>query len=183
MRPEDYTVLGVDPGGEHTGLAVLGYDFHHGYTLHACLTLHTTDPGLVRITLSDLVTGMWRVMPGGLVLSVEKFVVRGRASRSGHPAAGERTRDLAGRVSEFGAERELPVHTRSAAECKRWATDRRLSAAGLMEGSKGEGGHRRDAVRHALMTGVLVYGWPDPLSKTYRSRHTGDDHGEVPPQH
>lgn len=185
MRPEDYTVLGVDPGGAHTGLAVLGYDMHVGFRLHACLTLNTADPDLVMITLSDLTAGMWRIIPAGIVLSMERFVVRGRASRSSAAAAGERARELIGRVTGFGAEHGYAVHARSAAECKRWATDRRLAIGGLLEGSKGEGGHRRDAVRHALMTGVLTYGWPDPLSKTYRSRHTtGDDqHGEVSPQH
>jgi hypothetical protein len=183
LRPEDHTVIGIDPGGRWTGVAVLGYDPSAGYLARACITIASTEPDIVIMGLVDLVDGLWKVNRSGIVLSVERFVVRGRAARSSDPAAGERARLLIGRVQAFGADRGHRVHTRTAAECKRWATDARLETAGLIEPSKGEGGHRRDAVRHALMTGVMTYGWPDPMSKTYRARHTGDDHGEVPSQH
>jgi hypothetical protein len=59
------------------------------------------------------------------------------------------------------------VFLRAAALVKPWATDRRLTAAGLLDPTAGMG-HARDAARHALYAAVHLQLTTDPLSKKTR---------------
>lgn len=130
-------------------------------------------PGIVRLELGQhRITGVDVVQCSGSALwdvlqaltadwyVVEKFVVRGRASRSSTPGAGEETRGQIGALSRL-----FPgIVERSASQVKPWATDARLDAAVLLEDLKGMR-HARDAARHALFAAVHDLGLPDPLSR------------------
>lgn len=110
-------------------------------------------------------------LDGGIVnaLAYEKFVVGRRAARSATPAAGATTRDMIGRLEAWTQEHcDGRVHSRSAADVKPWATDKRLAAAGLLEPLTTGMRHARDGARHALFCAVRDYGLPDPLSKASR---------------
>lgn len=94
----------------------------------------------------------------------EKFVVGRSAYRSGSPGA--QTRDMVGESIQVCS--GLAVTTlRSASVTKAWATDKRLTAAGLLDKTKGMT-HARDAARHALYTAVAEGKVPDPLSRKAR---------------
>jgi hypothetical protein len=93
------------------------------------------------------------------LIAVERFVVSGRAGRSGSAAAGHMTRELIGALGTLGVQ----TFSRNAATVKTWATEKRLEAAGLLAATKGMG-HARDAARHALYAGVHESLLADPLS-------------------
>lgn len=143
-------------------------------------------PGIVRLTYADsqlimtdvvqcsastaldLLEVLLRVTAGTEVyFQVEKFVIGKGSYRSGSPGA--RTRDMVGSaVTMVQTGRNAFVTRRSANETKAWATDKRLTAAGLMPDLKGMV-HAKDAARHALYTAVAEGNIPDPLSRKARS--------------
>lgn len=92
----------------------------------------------------------------------ERFVIGPRASRVNAPQATAEALKILGQLHIA-----VPVTVRrilrSASEVKQWATDARLTKAGLWTG-KGMG-HAHDAVRHALFAAVKDYGAPDPFSR------------------
>lgn len=143
-------VIGVDPGGT-TGICV----FDGAYR-----DLLQTTPGLV----VPIVRALMHVAPDS-VLAIERFVVGYRASRSSTPKAGEITRGLIVALVNAGSDLGVRVIQRSASEVKPWATDARLTAAGIT--AKGMP-HARDGARHALFAAVRDCGLPDPLSKKGR---------------
>lgn len=109
--------------------------------------------------------------PPRIVLAVERFVVGPRSSRLSTPQAAASTRDMVGKVLALGAELSgVTVVQRSAAEVMPWASDKRLSAIGLLSVTKGMP-HARAASRHALFAAVRDGGMPDPLST--RARKAG----------
>lgn len=143
-------------------------------------------PGLVRLTYAEqrliavevvqCTANVWaRVLRGWLPDSPlegrdeiyfqgEKFVVGRSSYRSGSPGA--LTRDMVGESIQVCS--GLAITTlRSASVTKAWATDKRLTAAGLMDKTKGMT-HARDAARHALYTAVAEGKIPDPLSRKAR---------------
>jgi hypothetical protein len=152
-------VIGIDPGPT-PGLVRL---------LYMDGTLATVD--VVQCSSSLLMTVALALLQDRAVetyLQVERFVI-GRASmRSG--SAGAITRDQVGRLLEMAASigNVYPVQ-RPATEVKAWATDKRLSAAGLITPTKGMT-HARDAARHALFCAVADGKIKDPLSM--RARRT-----------
>lgn len=145
-------VIGVDPG-RTTGLALLRLDAPLQWEL-----IQAT-PGAV-VALVEAMAGWGPVAR----IAVERFVVGPRASRSADAAAGALTRDLVGALHQLGSRLGVPVSARSASEVKPWATDRRLTAAGLYRAGTGMP-HARDAAGHALFSAVSDCGIPDPLSK------------------
>ena len=98
-------------------------------------------------------------------VGVERFVIGNGSYRSG--SAGARTRDLVGSALVSAQTHGAIGVQRSAVEVKAWATDMRLSAAGLTPHVKGMT-HARDAARHALYTACKDGAVPDPLSKRGR---------------
>lgn len=96
---------------------------------------------------------------------VERYVDRlhGRSS-----SAGTITKDMVGAAVQACAGRAW-VALNDASRVKRWATDGRLLAAGLMEPTRGMP-HARDAARHALFTAVHEGNVPDPYSKRARRK-------------
>jgi hypothetical protein len=78
------------------------------------------------------------------------------------------TRTLVDDLTAVLARHRASVHVRCAADVKPWATDRRLSAAGLLEICRGQG-HATDAFRHLLFCACHDCGVPDPLSTMRRS--------------
>lgn len=146
-------VLGVDPGGT-TGLALVMFEegrYHLGGHLG------------VPLTAAETVGQVHAMAWPNDVLAVERFVVSRRAGRSSSAAAGEKARHIIGALETDGA---FFLHRATASEVKRWATDKRLAAAGLAP-TQGLP-HTRDACRHALYTLVKHYGCPDPLGRRYQ---------------
>jgi hypothetical protein len=149
-------VLGVDPGGT-TGVALVA--FKRGrYHLYA----HRGLVGTAAEVAADLQDKGTELMMLGVPVAVERFVVSRRAGRSSSAAAGEKARHIIGALETSGAH----LHRATASEVKRWATDKRLAAAGLRP-TQGLP-HTRDACRHALYTLVKHYGCPDPLGRRYQ---------------
>ncbi len=152
------TVLGVDPGGT-TGISLLDYRADSGYLLDTILSSEMSDNA--RLTFARL------QLRAKLVdfVAVEKFIVGRRSTRSGSAAAGEKARELVGLVGTL----PKPVSRRTAAQVKKWATNKRLEAAGLLAPTASTVNHHdlRDATRHALMCLVVDLGCPDPLSAAY----------------
>jgi hypothetical protein len=132
--------------------------------------LHTVlqcDPGSVLRLVQTLLTIGDQCGP--VVLAVERFIVAMRSSRLSTPRAAATTRDMVGAVTALG--RELPgvsVVQRCAAEVMPWASDKRLTAAGLYDITRAMP-HARAAARHALFAAVRDCGLPDPLSAKARA--------------
>lgn len=158
-------VIGVDPG-----------------PVPGIVDLHVEGPTLLRVEAIQCTAGTAAELVEALLqserhtstlLQVERFVVGRRSGRSATAGAGAATRDLIGQLQRvvdsmsYAVTRES-VHLieRNAGQVKPWATDTRLTAAGLLEATKGMR-HARDAGRHALFAAVHDAGLPDPLSSRF----------------
>lgn len=156
-------VIGVDPGPT-TGVAALHISDGRLFPgPHVVQCDHQTAPLVVQALLRSCNNARG-------VLAIERFVVRGRAARSANAAAGEITRNLIGVMQAQAPTPSLDIRVvqRAAGEVKPWATDARLTAAGLLAPTKGMS-HARDAARHALFAAVRDAGLPDPLSRHNRN--------------
>lgn len=154
-------IIGVDPGST-TGLAVLALVDGRYQCLHVEQIPAGNFPDRYASAIAELLrTGN---MLDGLLVATEAFMIRGRAARSRTPKGGEHARRINGWI--HGTFPDRMVTSRSASQVKKWATDRRLAAAGILEQTKGMG-HARDAQRHALFAARMDLQWPDPLSVTY----------------
>ena len=154
-----YVVLGVDPGPTP---GIVRLIIMHNHFLHSADVVQCTAGALVPV-----LDGLRDVPMSAAALAYEAFVVGHRASRSRTAGAGQATRDMTRDLTEWAARNDIPSHTYRASDVKPWATDERLSRAGLLEPTKGMR-HARDAGRHALFTAVKHYGLPDPLSARAR---------------
>ena len=156
--------LGIDPGPT-TGIALVRWERFPasedkparyevaGYRVLQC------DQGSAAFTVAAVLD---RQRDGTVHAAIEKFVTGPRAARLRH-SEGKATADLAAALASLIERRGRRVVQRAAAEVKPWATDTRLSAAGLLDVTKGMP-HARDACRHALFAGVRDGRMPDPLS-------------------
>lgn len=155
-------VLGIDTGGT-TGLGVLdAFDGVVPSDWYHVEPSQLTGPNVMPV-LSSLFN-FWRFD----LVAIERFVVSKRAGRSATPGGGEAARDIIGAVKALCREQGVPLVTYSASQVKRWATDKRLEAAGLLAPTVGMG-HARDATRHALHAAVKHLRLPDPLSTKDRT--------------
>lgn len=160
--------IGMDPGPT-PGLVRLRYVSDADGNI-----AHLLDVAVVQCSANvfSQVLGVWlracRQVPDTYV-QVERFVIGRGSYRSGSPGA--LTRDQVGEAAAIAIEYGATVTRRSASETKKWATDGRLDAAGLLKATKGMT-HARDAARHALFTAVSEGRIPDPLSRKAR-RHDG----------
>jgi hypothetical protein len=149
-------VIGIDPG-PMVGIVGINADwvrlFDHEPLVIQC-SAHVFDD-----VLSAIATGH-----GDTVLAVERFVTASISARVNAPAASRVARAAVQRCEDYAAEHQLQCFVRSAAEVKPWATNERLTRAGLIAATKGMH-HARDAARHALFTAVHDCGLRDPLSK------------------
>jgi hypothetical protein len=150
-------VVGVDPG-PIPGIVVLRVSRHHriGPSIFQC------DAGSVGWLVRELLSSAqpW----DRRILAIERFVVGPRAARSSTPKAGQLTREMVGALSDLAARDGAEFVDRPAGAVKPWATDKRLTAAGLLDLTKGMP-HARDAARHALYAAVHAGLLPDPLSR------------------
>lgn len=144
-------VLGVDPGAT-TGLGLLD------------LTARLPRWELMQLTPGAVLPVVRSYRPGMALLCVEAFVTGGRAARSSDPDAGRITRELIGALRAFGRDTGVRVETRIAGQVKPWATERRLTRAGLF--ARRGMPHAVDGARHALYGAVHSGLLPDPLSAT-----------------
>lgn len=152
-------VIGVDPG-QTTGVFGLDIPDDPENTL-VCNSVYDAAQCWPYTTFALLNGLMWREPT---LLAIEWFVVGPRAAHANSPKAGNITRDLVTECRAWAEERALPYVERRAVDVKAWATDQRLSAAGLLEPTKGMT-HARDAARHALYAAVKDCGLRDPLSR------------------
>ena len=87
--------------------------------------------------------------------------------RAGLGRRSPRTRDLQERLTVMLADHGLPPGTWPAATVKPWSGyqtgERRLSAAGLLDATAGQG-HARDAARYCVYAAVMGGLIPDPRS-------------------
>lgn len=160
-------IIGVDPGST-TGLAVLALVDGRYQCQHVEQIPAGNFPDRYASAIAELLrTGN---MLDGLLVATEAFMIRGRAARSRTPKGGEHARRINGWIHgtfpSASARHADQLSVRSASQVKKWATDRRLAAAGILEQTKGMG-HARDAQRHALFAARMDLQWPDPLSVTY----------------
>lgn len=150
--------IGADPGPA-TGLCFLDYDNGKlvGRTLLQC------DAGSSVIVLKGMLAAYYA---DGRVLrrtaSVEQF--RSGASAGSAVKGAQVTRQLVMELAEALQLYGYQVRIRPAADVKPWASDRRLTAAGVVAGAMhGDMNHAYDAARHCLYgakeAGVIT----DPL--------------------
>jgi len=176
-------IIGVDPGST-TGLAVLALVDDRYQCLHVEQIAAGVFPDRLGVVVTDLLatgqldaetqpalfgggTVVTGVADGALLIATEAFVVRGRAARSRTHQGSEHARRINGWLESVGKSNGgCRISTRSASQVKKWATDRRLAAAGILEQTRGMG-HARDAQRHALFAARMDLQWPDPLSVSY----------------
>lgn len=104
--------------------------------------------------LTEVVSGL--AQHRNVLVAVEKFVVRGRAT-----ADQRLTADQVAQLEVVLA--GVRFVERPAAAVKPWATDERLARAGLLDACRGMR-HARDAARHALFAAVRDLGASDPFS-------------------
>jgi hypothetical protein len=148
-------VVGVDPGPT-TGIA--GLLVRPEAVVHFDLLQCTAGAAgwALEALLAYMDPGRHARMP---VVAIERFVARGRLS-----GPQEETTRLAKQLMAVAHGYASVVH-RSAGQVKPWATDARLTEAGLMEAARGMR-HARDAARHALYEAVHSGHLRDPLEGT-----------------
>lgn len=156
MTAEDgyRTYIGVDPGPQ-PGMARLVYCA--GVLMR--VDVAQCSPGAV----SAVIAALLAQLPGPAVVQVESLVTGSRTGRVRNQGDLGATRQVISAVTGTLREHNVPAVTNArAVDAKRWATDERLAAAGLLEPTKGMR-HARDAARHALYL-ACKSGMPDPLS-------------------
>lgn len=150
--------LGIDPGPT-TGIALLYLDapvLADGTSVFQCNA--ATAPWL----LSALLNSRHGIAGGRTRGGIEAFVPgRGAGARRN---TGSATRDLARELRKVAEDAGMVLAVRNAAMVKPWATDVRLTRAGLLKLVPGMP-HARDGLRHALYTAVHDCGLRDPLSR------------------
>lgn len=155
-------VIGVDTGPV-PGLGALW--FSKGDTIHdAEFSFAQCDPSTCMDVLHAWTSD---VMPQGVIIGMEKFVVSTRAARSTDKEAQKETIDLVANIHSFAKAHSLRLVIRPAGIAKPWASDLRLRAAGLWKPTTGSR-HARDGARHCLYTACNDGGHHDPLSKKER---------------
>jgi hypothetical protein len=156
-------VIGVDPGGT-TGMAAL-FVSDRSKIINSYYAQLRGDESFVD-TIVRALCSQWADVTD-IHLAVESFVVSSRAGRSAHAGSGKQARDIIallkgiGRISGSYVERPAVV-------VKRWATNQRLEAAGILGDTTGMQ-HARDASRHALYAAVRAGLLADPLSSKQTS--------------
>lgn len=162
-------IIGIDPG-PITGIVRIALEVNRpgspaadGAWLRNVEALQVSAGALV-----DVLEGLhaWTAFD---VMALERFVVGNRSARSSTPGAGEATRNAVALVTDWARQHRIDRYERSAANVKPWATDERLTAAGITDQVKGMR-HARDAGRHALYCAVRDFGLPDPLSRKAGAR-------------
>lgn len=147
-------VLGVDPG-RTTGICLFA-------PAERTAELAQLSPGLVPVLLDGLIGEV-------AMVAVEEYVIGPRSARSSDAGAGAVTRELIGALRAWAGAHDVPCRVRSAAYVKPWATDARLTAAGITA-PRGTGmRHALDGGRHALFAARSDLGFPDPLSRSTSS--------------
>jgi len=147
-------IIGVDPGAT-TGIGVIEFDSG----VPGTCTGHVLqcDSGLALAVIAGLIEGA----PGHVGVATERYVAG--LGREGGMAS--LTRSLVEAVHQLAQERADKSWVRPAHEVKAWATDIRMSAAGLTAVAKGMSNHGLDGLRHALFAAVKDAGLRDPLSR------------------
>lgn len=152
-------IIGVDPGGT-TGIFGLWLNNHTVMDTYPAQSKGVETCLRIVQSLSTFGT-MW--------LAVESFVVGPRAAKSASSAAGQEARDIITALKL--RHRGVRIYERPAVVVKRWATNQRLEAAGLLAITTGMP-HARDASRHALYSAVREGYLPDPLSRSASRSNT-----------
>jgi hypothetical protein len=158
-RPGDFTcALGGDPGGT-TGL------FLAAWKRGARKAVMTRSWQCDMDSAPELLG--WILEAHGHLITAAGFEafdarLRGRSLRGFSPA---RMHKLTGDLIAVTTAAGITAVTRAPSLVKPWATDKRLSAAGLWEVTNGMPDHARDAARHCLYAACKDAGMRDPLSR------------------
>jgi hypothetical protein len=154
-------VAGVDPGPT-TGIVTLHWATHPGWKLAEIHAYQCGAASAVKLLglLLDEYGDSWAA--GG----IEKFV-------GGNLPDSPVTRRLVAELRAVAAERGLVLVARPAATVKPWASDRRLTAAGIWPTVPKKMLDARSAAQIALYSACADAGIPDPLSKKAKARDDG----------
>ena len=159
-------VIGIDPGPA-TGIFTLawheGGDTYPPWIAGSAYQCNAdAAPGLVDWLLSREhipVSGAW---DAGGIEEFRRGNIKGKRAHAGVTA------DLVEKLTAVARNRGLVLSCRPAVTVKRWGSDTRLAAAGLLDITSGLP-HARDGARHALYAAVYSAGVPDPLSRKARA--------------
>ena len=163
LAKPDHLIVGIDPGPT-TGVCGLRYSAA-GQLIGGPVTVQCSI-NVAMVVLRAVINSCSRNAHGRIMpvrIAVENFVVGSRASRLTSPQGAKATRELIEAIRGL-ADDDISVITRTAVQVKPWATDERISAAGLYQCTRGMG-HARDAGRHALFAACCDLRVPDPMAK------------------
>lgn len=159
VRPEGMTcTLGGDPGGT-LGLFLAAWG-KGSRKLLMFRSWQAEEHGALELLGWVLLEHGYLIQAAGL----EGFVTGQRSIR----LKGASSTAIVGQLSDMTAmirQAGIPVTARAAADVKKWATDDRLKAAGLLDATSGMPKHARDGARHALFCACKDLGFRDPLSR------------------
>jgi hypothetical protein len=160
-EPGRVTALGIDPG-DVTGMLLASWapgqrraDFARAFQCD-----RESAPDLLR----------WILRDHGYTIScgqVEEFRSGSRSVRlrgTNATAIRDEVAELTGIAADFGPACGVVLTARPAVTVKKWASDARLQAAGLLDVTAGQT-HARDAARHCIYCATHDRGRSDPLSR------------------
>lgn len=156
-------VLGIDPG-PMCGL----FGFYTGPVPADSTWLALRPaPDVIQCNMEVLQDVLHAIYIGSdTLIAMEAWVSSALSARGNDPAARAATKKAVDIVERFSRDdsRDIRTVTRSAANVKPWASDRRLAGAGFLHLTNGMR-HARDGSRHALYAAVRDCGMRDPLSR------------------
>jgi hypothetical protein len=158
------TTLGIDPG-DTAGFLLAGW--RPGQRKAALVRAWQCGRDSATLTLSWILRDYATVLDAA---QIEPWDSRPRArglAGTSPPAIQAQIDAMAALCRDYG----VPAVLRQVSDVKRWATDERLQAAGLLEAvSPAPMRHAKSAAWHCLYCAVHRCGLPDPLSRRRETR-------------
>jgi len=163
---DNFCALGIDPGPA-PGFGLLHYEMRGAVPALADAEVYQCNTSAALSLFSYLLHV--RAARGPVYCQTERFVAGPRSSK----LKGTKASTTQGLIADLQLEAAAAGHRvqlmlRSAGAVKPWATDERLTAAGLAHLMIPGMTHSRDGLRHSLFTASKDAGVPDPLSRRSR---------------